>query len=370
MSISSFSDAILTWYDLYGRKHLPWQQEKTAYKVWLSEIMLQQTQVTTVIPYFERFIQRFPKVEELAKAELDEVLHLWTGLGYYARARNLHKTAIRLCEFYQGQFPTEIDELIALPGIGRSTAGAILSFAFKKHHPILDGNVKRTLTRHFAIEGWPQKKEIEKKLWQLATDNTPAVGVEKYNQAMMDIGSSICTRTKPKCSLCPVMQSCQAFKLQKQTDFPTPKPSKKLPEKNAYFVIFQAGNEVWLEQRPPTGLWGGLWSLPETSEDKLTDWLQERLAFSNNLSDINLRKALNQIEHLTAFRHTFSHFHLNIHPVRVKIKNKEVLAKNNQIAEANGALWYNLHKPEKVGLATPVKRLLNELEKETNKKTK
>ncbi len=253
MSISSFSDAILIWYDLHGRKHLPWQQEKTAYKVWLSEIMLQQTQVTTVIPYFERFISRFSSVEELAKADLDEVLHLWTGLGYYARARNLHETAIRLCESYQGQFPTEIDELIALPGIGRSTAGAILSLALKKHHPILDGNVKRTLTRHYAIEGWPQKKEIEKKLWQLATDNTPAAGVDKYTQAMMDIGATICTRTKPKCSLCPVMKSCQAFRLQKQTDFPTPKPSKKLPEKKAYFVIFQSGEEIWLEQRPPVG---------------------------------------------------------------------------------------------------------------------
>ena len=195
---NTFSDAILAWYDKFGRKTLPWQQQKTPYKVWLSEIMLQQTQVATVIPYFERFIERFPTVADLAAADQDEVLHLWTGLGYYARARNLHKAAKHIVDHHGGEFPTDIEQVIALPGVGRSTAGAVLSLSLKQHHPILDGNVKRTLARCYAVEGWPGKKPVENKLWEIAEANTPAQGVERYNQAMMDMGAMICTRSKPK----------------------------------------------------------------------------------------------------------------------------------------------------------------------------
>ncbi|SKA45528.1 A/G-specific adenine glycosylase [Enterovibrio nigricans] len=347
----SFSDAILNWYDKYGRKTLPWQQEKTPYKVWLSEIMLQQTQVATVIPYFERFMERFPTVNDLANAELDEVLHLWTGLGYYARARNIHKAAKMIATDYQGQFPTDIDDVMAMPGIGRSTAGAVLSLSLGQHHPILDGNVKRTLSRHFAVEGWPGKKPVENRLWELAEKNTPATGVQRYNQAMMDMGAMICTRSKPKCTLCPVNFSCEANALNRQADFPGKKPKKILPEKKTCFVLFQYEDQVWLEQRPPAGLWGGLWCLPETLETKAGEFIGSKLNQSGH----------DKPEHLTAFRHTFSHFHLDIVPVRVKLHSKPEMIGDNGIMEGSGGLWYNLTQPAKVGLAAPVQKLLESL---------
>ncbi len=210
MQASQFSAQVLDWYDKYGRKTLPWQIDKTPYKVWLSEVMLQQTQVATVIPYFERFMARFPTVTDLANAPLDEVLHLWTGLGYYARARNLHKAAQQVATLHSGKFPETFEEVAALPGVGRSTAGAILSLSLGKHFPILDGNVKRVLARCYAVSGWPGKKEVENKLWSLSEQVTPAVGVERFNQAMMDLGAMICTRSKPKCSLCPLQNGCIA----------------------------------------------------------------------------------------------------------------------------------------------------------------
>ncbi|MFD2178735.1 A/G-specific adenine glycosylase [Veronia pacifica] len=345
----SFSDAILTWYDKYGRKTLPWQLNKTPYKVWLSEIMLQQTQVATVIPYFERFMERFPNVADLAAADLDEVLHLWTGLGYYARARNLHKAAVMVVEKFGGEFPTNIDDMMALPGVGRSTAGAVLSLSLGLHHPILDGNVKRTLARHYAVEGWPGKKPVENILWQHAEINTPAEGVNRYNQAMMDMGAMICTRSKPKCELCPVNYSCEANALGRQTDFPGKKPKKVLPEKQACFLLYQYEEQIWLEQRPPSGLWGGLWCLPETEESKVESSVLT-MCGTDNAYDI---------EHLTAFRHTFSHFHLDILPVRVRLKRQPTM-----IMEAQGGLWYNLTQPEKVGLAAPVQKLLKTLTRE------
>ncbi|WP_154124506.1 A/G-specific adenine glycosylase [Grimontia hollisae] len=352
----SFSDAILTWYDKYGRKTLPWQQEKTPYKVWLSEIMLQQTQVATVIPYFERFMTRFPTVVDLAHAELDEVLHLWTGLGYYARARNLHKAAQKIAADYNGEFPTTIEDVMALPGVGRSTAGAVLSLSLGQHHPILDGNVKRTLSRHFAVEGWPGKKPVENRLWELAEENTPAEGVQRYNQAMMDMGAMICTRSKPKCYLCPVNHSCEANAMSRQSDFPGKKPKKTLPEKETCFVLFQYRDQIWLEQRPPAGLWGGLWCLPETSEQTAASFVASKLAASS----------FETPEHLTAFRHTFSHFHLDIVPIRVKLHHKPDNIGANGIMEGNRGLWYNLNKPAKVGLAAPVQKLLESLTRELN----
>ncbi len=344
---TTFSDAILAWYDKFGRKTLPWQQNKTPYKVWLSEIMLQQTQVATVIPYFERFMTRFPTVQDLAAAEQDEVLHLWTGLGYYARARNLHKAAQLIVSEHNGIFPTDIDQVQALPGIGRSTAGAVLSLSLAQHHPILDGNVKRTLARCYAIEGWPGKKTVENKLWQIAETNTPEMGVERYNQAMMDMGAMICTRSKPKCELCPVSTQCIALKELRQTDFPGKKPKKTLPEKQTWFAILQCDDKVWLEQRPQVGIWGGLWCFPQHDNADLTSLLDKRLGQQLSL--------IEQQSQLTAFRHTFSHYHLDIVPMLYELKSQPT-----EINEASGQ-WYDLNNPPKIGLAAPVQKILDSL---------
>lgn len=344
MEAQQFSSAVLDWYHKYGRKTLPWQQEKSSYHVWLSEVMLQQTQVSTVIPYFEKFISRFEDVTALANAPLDEVLHLWTGLGYYARARNLHKAAQVIATQYDGSFPTTFDEVLALPGVGRSTAGAILSLSQKQHYPILDGNVKRVLARAYAVDGWPGKKEVENRLWEISTDVTPKEGVEFFNQAMMDLGAMVCTRSKPKCELCPLIFGCMAYANHSWQNYPGKKPKQKIPEKSAWFLIMQHGDSVWLEQRPPSGIWGGLFAFPQfNSLEQLNDWLRESgLEYT-------------QLEQLISFRHTFSHFHLDIIPVKVKIQ-----AFNSAMDEGKG-LWYNLHLGATIGLAAPVESLLKQL---------
>jgi A/G-specific adenine glycosylase len=338
---SAFSDDILHWYEQFGRKTLPWQQNKTPYKVWLSEIMLQQTQVSTVIPYFERFLDKFPTVMDLAKAEQEEVLHLWTGLGYYARARNLHKAAQQIVEQHQGQFPKTFEEVQALPGIGRSTAGAVLSLALKQPYAILDGNVKRTLSRCFAIEGWSGKKTIENQLWQIAEQETPSNGVERYNQAMMDMGAIICTRSNPKCELCPIAHRCQAKAQNRVTDFPYKKPKIVKPEKSTWFALLQYHNEILLLQRPTNGIWGGLWCFPQT------DSVEQSILLSE-LVDINTIKTQ---ETLIAFRHTFSHYHLDITPILYQLTEKP---------KTISGLWYNLHQPPEIGLPAPVLGLLNQ----------
>ncbi|ANO33746.1 A/G-specific adenine glycosylase [Vibrio breoganii] len=345
--MTPFANQILTWYQQYGRKHLPWQQDKTAYKVWLSEIMLQQTQVATVIPYFERFLEQFPDVNSLAKAHIDEVLHLWTGLGYYARARNLHKSAQIVADQYNGSFPLDIEELNALPGIGRSTAGAILSSVFNQPHPILDGNVKRVLARCNAIDGWPGKKVVENALWAVASEHTPDKRVDEYNQAMMDMGAMVCTRSKPKCSLCPVSEHCVAFKQQNQTDYPGKKPKKEKPTKQTWFVILHHNDEVWLEQRPSSGIWGGLHCFPEQPNADIQHYLQ---TLGCSEGEINNAKTL------IAFKHTFSHYHLDITPVLLNLEQVPSL-----VMEQNQGLWYNLSQPQKLGLAAPVKNLLANL---------
>ncbi|CAM2933105.1 A/G-specific adenine glycosylase [Vibrio rarus] len=345
--MTPFANKILNWYQQYGRKHLPWQQQKTAYKVWLSEIMLQQTQVATVIPYFERFITQFPDVDSLANAHIDEVLHLWTGLGYYARARNLHKTAHIIANQYHGEFPLEITELNALPGIGRSTAAAILSSVFKQPHAILDGNVKRVLARCNAIAGWPGKKSVENQLWSVATEHTPQQNVDDYNQAMMDMGAMVCTRSKPKCSLCPVAEHCIALKQQAQTDYPTKKPRKEKPTKETWLVILHYQGEVWLEQRPAVGIWGGLHCFPEQPSADIAPFLQQY-----QCSETEIRQG----KTLISFKHTFSHYHLHITPVLINLTQRPSL-----IMEQSQGLWYNLSQPQKLGLAAPVKNLLANL---------
>ncbi|ACS86800.1 A/G-specific adenine glycosylase [Musicola paradisiaca] len=344
MQAQQFAQQVLEWYERCGRKTLPWQIEKTPYKVWLSEVMLQQTQVATVIPYFLRFMARFPTVSDLAAAPLDEVLHLWTGLGYYARARNLHKAAGIIVERHDGEFPTHFEEIAALPGVGRSTAGAVLSLALEQHYPILDGNVKRVLARCYAVAGWPGKKEVEQRLWSLSESVTPAQGVEKFNQAMMDLGAMVCTRSRPKCELCPLSNGCLAYGNQSWAHYPGKKPKQILPEKTAWFLLAQQGQTVWLEQRPAVGLWGGLFCFPQFSvKEELEQWLEQR-----RLNVSGLRQGI-------AFRHTFSHFHLDIVPMWLNI------ADSGCCMDEGTGLWYNLAHPPSVGLAAPVERLLRQL---------
>ncbi|MDA0148541.1 A/G-specific adenine glycosylase [Vibrio sp. LaRot3] len=345
--MTPFAQAILTWYDAYGRKNLPWQQDKTAYSVWLSEIMLQQTQVATVIPYYQRFLERFPSVIDLANAEQDEVLHLWTGLGYYARARNLHKAAKIVAQEYNGEFPTNIEQLNALPGIGRSTAAAVLSSVYKQPHAILDGNVKRTLARSFAVDGWPGQKKVENQLWHYAEENTPSRDTDKYNQAMMDMGAMVCTRSKPKCTLCPVESFCVAQKQGNPLDYPGKKPKKEKPVKKTWFVMLHCDGQVWLEQRPQSGIWGGLFCFPESSSDAIHQELERRSIPDKDIIDQR---------QLIAFRHTFSHYHLDITPILVNMSKQP-----DVVMEADKGLWYNLSQPEEVGLAAPVKQLLESL---------
>lgn len=337
-----FSQRLLTWYKQHGRHELPWQHDRSLYRVWISEIMLQQTQVATVIPYFERFMARFPDARALADAEQDEVLHLWTGLGYYARARNLHKAAQVIRDEYSDQFPQDFDAVLALPGIGRSTAGAILAQALNQRHVILDGNVKRVLSRLFAIEGWPGKKEIENRLWEIAESLTPAQQLTDYTQAIMDLGATVCAR-KSNCPDCPVIDLCEAHRQEQVSNYPTPKKRKTLPVKETKMLVLQndEGN-ILLQQRPPSGIWGGLWSLPECSDENIERWCQQQLG-------VLVAKPQTQ----AVFRHTFSHFHLDITPVHIKVK-----ALTNQVMEADRGLWYNTQQPESLGLPAPVVNIL------------
>lgn len=337
----SFVEKVLAWYDQHGRKHLPWQQDVTPYTVWVSEIMLQQTQVSTVINYFSRFMESLPTVQALANATQDEVLHLWTGLGYYSRARNLQKTAQIITNDYQGIFPDTVEELSELPGIGRSTAGAILSLAMNKRAAILDGNVKRVLCRYLAVEGYPGETKVAKQLWEIADQLTPNERVNHYTQAMMDMGAMLCTRTKPNCLLCPIQVDCKARIAGNTKDYPNPKPKKELPQKHVIMPLFKHQDAILLYQRPNTGLWGGLWSLPE---------VQNQAELQNYAKQHGLTIVAEKP--LTKLVHTFSHFQLTIEPYLI-----EVSPNVNKVAE-NTQIWYNLTQPPRLGLAAPVKKLL------------
>jgi A/G-specific adenine glycosylase len=339
---SSFANRILSWFDSHGRKDLPWQQGKTPYSVWVSEIMLQQTQVKTVIPYYQKFMQRFPDILTLANAPQDEVLHHWTGLGYYARARNLQKAAQVIRDQYDGKFPQDINDVIALPGIGRSTAGAVLSLACAQHHSILDGNVKRVLARYFAVDGWPGKKDVEQALWQYADSLTPNSRTGDYTQAMMDMGATICTRSKPKCDSCPLQQNCLAFAQGRQSELPGKKPKKDIPVRTTVMLIPMWQSQVLIYQRPPSGLWGGLWGFYEADSLDTLDATAQQLA-------------LGQYTRLTLepFRHTFSHFHLDIQPVILQLEQP-----SSSLVNEKQQIWYDLLKQPNVGLAAPTKKLL------------
>lgn len=337
-----FADQLLIWFDQHGRHHLPWQKDRTGYRVWVSEIMLQQTQVMTVIPYFERFMERFPTITHLAQAEADIVLSLWTGLGYYTRARNLHASAIAITQQHQGHMPNDLDALIALKGIGRSTAGAIVSQAFNQRGVILDGNVKRLLTRLYAIEGWPGQRQIDQQLWQLATDLTPHQRNADYTQAIMDIGATICKPKQPLCVACPMQAHCQALAQDKVGIIPTRKPKKAIPHKTVSVLLLQnKQGQTFLEQRPSKGIWGGLWSLPEFAD---LEALQTQLA---------LEGLPTHTTPMAPIKHVFSHYKLTIEPHRL-VLNKAQL----KVSEKHKSQWYDSQQLHTIGLATPIKKLL------------
>jgi len=377
-----FTACVLDWFALHGRTELPWQQDPTPYRVWVSEIMLQQTQVATVIPYYERFMTRFPTLACLAMADIDVVLEHWSGLGYYARGRNLHATALACMERHGGALPDEIDALVALPGIGRSTAGAILSLALGQHHAILDGNVKRVLARHRAVDGWPGGTKVLERLWRLSERVTPHDRAGPFNQAMMDLGATLCTRSRPGCARCPVSVDCRALAQGAPTAYPHGKPKKTVPTRRAVFWwLRDERGGVLLERRPPSGLWGGLWCLPVTLLPGEAIPARDSLPTRTNLQlDLALqaagRKAADAMEPATALtapgtatdmpgtpiarvEHAFSHFRLQ---AEVRLLEAVSPAKGS-VAEEPGTLWYN-GGPLPGGIAAPVSRLLDTLGEE------
>lgn len=316
----SLATRVIAWQRQHGRHNLSWQHNPTPYRVWLSETMLQQTQVATVIPYFEKFTEAFVDVNALAAAPLDRVLQLWAGLGYYSRARNLHKTAVRVSMEFGGEFPNTVEQLETLPGVGRSTAGAIVSLAFNQRAAILDGNVKRVLARFHAIAGWPGKSAVMKTLWQHAEAHLPKEHHRSYAQAMMDLGATLCTAKAPACAACPLGTDCAAHALGTAETFPGRKPKKVLPVKRACFLVVESShNQILLERRPEHGIWGGLWSFPQIETEHELDAGLARLGI----------KAATSLPAIAGFRHTFTHFHLEITPIRLRAENAELRVRDN-----------------------------------------
>lgn len=316
--------------------------------------MLQQTQVATVIPYYQRFMHRFPDLPALADAPIDEVLGLWSGLGYYARARNLHRAAQIAKDQHNGELPTTWEALLRLPGIGRSTAGAILALALGQRYPILDGNVKRILTRQTATRGWPGQARVEKALWQQAEARLPAARLADYTQALMDLGATICTRTRPDCPHCPVSATCQAYAQGNPGAYPQPRPRKPLPLRaTRILILYNPQGEVLLERRPPAGIWGGLWSFPECPpETDATLWCRRHLG-----------RPIEPAETWPVLRHTFSHFALDIHPVVARSPKA-----GNQIRESGDRAWYKMGTAGRQGIPAPTLRLLEQLRRKLKRK--
>jgi len=341
---NSLAQILLDWFDQHGRHDLPWQHPRSPYRVWVSEIMLQQTQVATVIPYFNRFMDSFADIASLAQASQDTLMQHWSGLGYYARARNLHKAAQQIMANHAGQFPEQFDDALALPGIGRSTAAAILAQAYGQRHAILDGNVKRVLTRLYGIEGWPGQKAVENQLWLLSENLTPQARLADYTQAIMDFGATLCRRGQPRCPECPISHNCVALQQDQPQHYPTPKPRKSLPVRATRMLLLSnPQDEVLLIKRPPSGIWGSLWSLPEcTHETDIAAFCREQLGI--------------KIENLKTgeqLRHTFSHYHLDISPVYAHAQPID-----NAVMASDERVWYNSRHAKSLGLPAPVKRLL------------
>lgn len=329
---------VLDWFDIYGRKDLPWQKQLLPYPVWISEIMLQQTQVTTVIPYFKRFIERFPTVRDLAEANLDDVLALWTGLGYYARARNLHKTAMMIMQDWAGVMPTRQSDLMTLPGIGRSTAAAIAAICHGEAVAILDGNVKRVIARHFAVGGWPGQSSTLRALWIHAEAQTPNKRIADYTQAMMDLGATVCTARHPACHACPIRSSCSARKTARIDEYPGKKPKKVKPKKStAMLIVRTRGGDIRLVQRPAQGIWGGLFSFPECPLDEL---------------ETKLPSSAVSVIKLPAFKHQFTHFELTIQPVLIDIKRRQ------DVPKVPNGTWLGSNQQPGFGLSRPAEQLI------------
>lgn len=351
MEAANVASRLLGWFADHGRRDLPWQNPRSVYRVWISEVMLQQTQVATVIPYFERFVKTFPDVDTLAAAADDEVLHLWSGLGYYSRARNLHAAARTIVAEYGGRLPTSLESWQALPGIGRSTAGAILALAHGERHPILDGNVKRVLCRVHGIETWPGGSSTARSLWSLADAHTPLADVADYTQAIMDFGATVCRRDRPLCECCPLASDCRARTDGSIGRIPAPKPRRVRPVRTTRFLILRRENRtVMLVKRPPSGVWGSLWSFPECAREEEPAVICRR------------RFGLQSLEtrHLAPRRHGFTHFELDIEPVLLDVDADSAQA-GAAIMDADPVLWYNSASPNRLGIAAPVRALLKEL---------
>ncbi|MDW5417529.1 A/G-specific adenine glycosylase [Iodobacter sp. CM08] len=339
--MSDFSQRLIAWQAVHGRHNLPWQVSDP-YKVWLSEIMLQQTQVITVIPYYQQFLERFPDVASLASASGDDVLARWSGLGYYSRARNLHKAAKMVMERFGGAFPRTPELLAELPGVGPSTAAAIAAFSFGAHAAILDGNVKRVLARWAGISGYPGTKIVERELWQLAATLLPEQGIERYTQSLMDMGATICTPKKPACITCPVFDDCIARQQGRQAELPTPKPKKVSPERQTVLMMITRDGKLLLERRPPTGIWGGLWSLPET-----TSTLEASKACSQRFGlDVEFDSAAED------FVHVFTHFRLTITPLPGSVIGQTALTHEDHLG------WFSQAEALELGLPSPVRKLV------------
>jgi A/G-specific adenine glycosylase len=347
MTVAQLSDALLAWWDRHGRKDLPWQKQPTAYRVWVSEIMLQQTQVATVERYYERFIAAFPDMATLADAPPDRVLHYWSGLGYYARARNLHRAARIVRDDHDGELPARFHSLTALPGIGRSTAGAILALAHGQRYPILDGNAKRVLSRLFRVETPPGAPATQRRLWALAESCTPHERIAQYTQAIMDLGATLCTRRRPACGLCPLASRCEAHRAGLVESLPAARVRRHRPQRDSVVMIVLFNPQtVLLEKRPEPGIWGGLWGLPEVSNvDDARGWCTQH--FGCVPEHILVRPVL---------RHGFTHFDLDMTPLEVHLPTAPA-----RLMDGNRWLWYNVRQPAQVGLAAPVSRLLASL---------
>ncbi len=342
----SVAQKLLTWYDRHGRKDLPWHRDRSAYRVWVSEIMLQQTQVTTVIPYFERFMERFPAVEDLAGAPQDEVLGYWSGLGYYARARNLHKAAGEVVQRFDGAFPDDPETLETLPGIGRSTAAAIVAQAYGRRAAILDGNVKRVLARYHAVEGWPGRTAVTRELWDHAEQHTPNERIRDYTQAIMDLGAMVCTRRRPGCAACPLRDGCLAYARNNPEAYPGSKPKKQKPEKSVWMLLVEDGDgRLLFEKRPTTGIWGGLLSLPEADPA-----LQPEEVPDHCESELGME--VSAPRELDGFRHTFSHYHLHIQPLRLNA------GRALGIRDGERYQWLSRDEALNAGIPAPIRRLI------------
>ncbi len=341
-----FAASLIDWHARHGRHDLPWQRRRTAYRVWVSEVMLQQTQVATVIPYYERFMERFPTVGSLAAAPLDDVLHLWSGLGYYARARNLHGAAVRIAEQHGGRFPTSFEAVAELPGIGRSTAGAILALSRGERFPILDGNVRRVLSRQFGVEGSAADPAVLETLWTLSEECTPAERVDVYTQAVMDLGATVCVRRNPSCASCPVSDTCVARRSGRQHELPAPKPARQRRQRQVFMLAaVREDGGVLLERRPERGIWGGLWCLPEFTSAAEAAYYAQRL----------LQGASARPVPLEPLEHAFTHFDLVITPLLAHCSGSA------SAAEAARHLWYRPRDPARLGLPAPIRLLLETL---------